>query len=65
MRLSMFLTGLEVWNMNAVKASTCRDLPYYLNYIPKTPGHPNAAAVHGTGSPFYDRPGQEIHRLPA
>ena len=29
------------------------------------PGHPNAAAVHGTGSPFYDRPGQEIHRLPA
>ena len=28
------LTGLEVWNMNAVKASTCRDLPYYLNYIP-------------------------------
>ena len=30
----VFLTGLEVWNMNAVKASTCRDLPYYLNYIP-------------------------------
>ena len=25
----------------------------------------NAAAVHGTGSPFCDRPGQEIHRLPA
>lgn len=30
----VILTGLEVWNMNAVKASTCRDLPYYLNYIP-------------------------------
>lgn len=29
-----FLTGIEVWNVDAVKESACRDLPYYLNYMP-------------------------------
>lgn len=29
-----FLTGIEIWNVAAVKESTCRDLPYYLNYMP-------------------------------
>lgn len=29
-----FLTGIETWNVAAVKESSCNDLPYYLNYMP-------------------------------